>query len=103
MASDPEYAAMMAERRAEYNRRHTAKRKADREALEEQAKTDPEAAKKLADMRKYQCEATTKSRLKMMADAEAGDPEAIVRYEAYLAQRREAYHKKKSEKEETPA
>ena len=65
--------------------------------------TDPEAAKKLADMRKYQCEATTKSRLKMMADAEAGDPEAIVRYEAYLAQRREAYHKKKSEKEETPA
>ena len=103
MANDPEYATMMAERRAEYNRRHTAKRKADREALEEQAKTDPEAAKKLADMRKYQCEATTKSRLKMMADAEAGDPEAIVRYEAYLAQRREAYHKKKSEKEETPA
>lgn len=39
----------------------------------------------------------------MMADAEAGDPEAIVRYEAYLAQRREAYHKKKSEKEETLA
>ena len=81
MANDPEYATMMAERRAEYNRRHTAKRKADREALEEQAKTDPEAAKKLADMRKYQCEATTKSRLKMMADAEAGEPEAIVRYE----------------------
>ncbi|MEE0763644.1 MAG: recombinase family protein [Akkermansia sp.] len=103
MASDPEYATMMAERRAEYNRRHTAKRKADREALEEQAKTDPEAAKKLAEMRKYQCEATTKSRLKMMTDAEAGDPEATARYEAYLAQRREAYHKKKAEKEDMPA
>ena len=57
METDPEYAALMAERRAEYNRRHTAKRKADREALEEQAKTDPEAAKKLAEMRKYQSEA----------------------------------------------
>lgn len=43
MASDPEYAAMMAERKAEYNRRHTAQRKAEREALVEQAKTDPEA------------------------------------------------------------
>lgn len=48
MASDPEYAAMMAERKAEYNRRHTAQRKAEREALVEQAKTDPEAAQKLA-------------------------------------------------------
>ena len=61
------------------------------------------AAKKLADMRKYQCEATTKSRLKMMADAEAGDPEAIARYEATLAKRRENYHKKKTEKEDIPA
>ena len=95
MAADPEYAAMMAERRAEYNRRHTAKRKADREALEEQAKTDPEAAKKLAEMRKYQSQATVKSYQKMKADAEAGDPDAIRRYETTLAKRREDYHRKK--------
>jgi hypothetical protein len=37
-----------------------------------------------------------------MADAEARDPEAIARYEAFLAQRREAYHKKKAEKEKMP-
>jgi len=103
MASDPEYAAMMVERRAEYNRRHTAKRKAEREALEEQAKTDPEAAKKLADMRKYQSEATVRSYQKMKADAEAGDPDAIARYESHLAKRRDEYHKKKTEQEDIPA
>ena len=103
MAADPEYAAMMAERRAEYNRRHTAKRKAEREALEEQAKTDPEAAKKLADMRKYQSEATVRSYQKMKADAEAGDPDAIARYESHLAKRRDEYHKKKTEQEDIPA
>lgn len=103
MASDPEYAAMMADRRAEYNRRHTAKRKAEREALEEQAKTDPEAAKKLADMRKYQSEATVRSYQKMKADAEAGDLDAIARYESHLAKRRDDYHKKKAEQEDIPA
>ena len=36
----------------------------------------------------------------MKADAEAGDPEAIKRYEAHLAKRREDYHKKKAEKED---
>ena len=102
METDPEYAALMAERRAEYNRRHTAKRKADREALEEQAKTDPKAAKKLAEMRQYQSKATVRSYQKMRADAEAGDPDAIARYEATLAKRREAYHKKKAEKEDIP-
>ena len=89
MAADPEYAAMMAERKAEYTRARTARRKAQREALVELAKTDEEAARKLAEMRKYQCEATLRSRQKMVADAEAGDPEAIARYEATLAKRRE--------------
>ena len=46
MAADPEYAAMMAERKAEYTRTRTAKRQAEREALVELAKTDEEAAKK---------------------------------------------------------
>ena len=95
MAADPEYAAMMAERKAEYTRARTARRKAQREALVELAKTDEEAAKKLAEMRKYQSEATLRSRQKMVADSEAGDPEAIARYEATLAKRRENYQKKK--------
>ena len=95
MAADPEYAAMMAERKAEYVRTRTAKRKAEREALVELAKTDEEAARKMAEMRKYQSEATLRSRQKMVADAEAGDPDAIARYEATLAKRRENYQKKK--------
>ena len=40
MAADPEYAAMMAERKAEYTRTRTAKRQAEREALVELAKTE---------------------------------------------------------------
>mgnify|MGYP002541886193 CR=1 FL=1 len=76
MASDPEYAAMMAERKAEYTRTRTAKRKAEREALVELAKTDEEAARKLAEKRKYQSEATVRCYQKLKADAEAGDPDA---------------------------
>ena len=61
----------------------------------ELAKTDEEAAKKLAEMRKYQSQATVRSYQKMKADAEAGDPDAIKRYETTLAKRREEYHRKK--------
>ena len=103
MAADPEYAAIMAERKAEYTRRKTEKRKAEREALVELAKTDEEAAKKLAEMRKYQSQATIRSYRKMKADAEAGDPDAIKRYETTLAKRREEYHRKKARQEEVPA
>lgn len=94
MAADPEYAAMMAERKAEYTRTRTAKRQAEREALVELAKTDEEAAKKLAEMRKYQSQATVRSYQKMKADAEAGDPDAIKRYETTLAKRREELSQK---------
>ena len=103
MAADPKYAAMMAERKAEYVRTRTARRKAEHEALVELAKTDEEAARKLAEKRKYQSEATVRCYQKMKADAEAGDPEAIRRYEATLAKRRDEYHKKKSRQEEVPA
>lgn len=103
MAADPEYAAMMAARKAEYTRTRTAKRKAEREALAELAKTDEEAARKLAEMKKYQSEANVRCYRKMKADAEAGDPEAIRRYEATLAKRRDEYHKKKARQEEVPA
>lgn len=95
MAADPEYAAMMAARKAEYTRTRTAKRKAEREALAELAKTDEEAARKLAEIKKYQSEANVRCYRKMKADAEAGDPEAIKRYEATLAKRRDEYHKRK--------
>ena len=91
MAADPEYAAMMAARKAEYTRTRTA----EREALAELAKTDEEAARKLAEMKKYQSEANVRCYRKMKADAEAGDPEAIRRYEATLAKRRDEYHKRK--------
>lgn len=103
MAADPAYAAMMEEKKAEYTRTRTAKRKAEHEALVELAKTDEEAAKQLAEKRKYQSEATVRSYQKLKADAEAGDPDAIKRYEARLAKRREDYHKKKAEKEDIPA
>ncbi len=103
MAADPEYAAMMAERKAEYVRTRTARRKAEHEALVELAKTDEEAARKLAEKRKYQSEATVRCYQKMKADEEAGDPEAIRRYEATLAKRRDEYHKKKARQEEVPA
>ena len=103
MAADPEYAAMMEARKKEYVRTRTAKRKAEHEALVELAKTDEEAARKLAEKRKYQSEATVRCYQKLKADAEAGDPEAIKRYEAHLAKRREDYHKKKAEKEDIPA
>ena len=103
MAADPEYAAMMAARKAEYTRTRTAKRKAEREALAELAKTDEEAARKLAEIKKYQSEANVRCYRKMKADAEAGDPEAIKRYEATLAKRRDEYHKKKARQEEVPA
>ena len=104
MAADPAYAAMMAERKTEYERTRTAKRKAEHDALVERAKTDPEAARQLAEQRKYQSEAAVKSYQKMKATAEAGDPEAIKRYEAHryeahLAKRREDYHKKKEKQE----
>ena len=74
MAADPEYVAMMAERKAEYERTRTAKRKAEHDALVERAKTDPEAARQLAKHRKYQSEAAVRSYQKMKAAAEAGGP-----------------------------
>ena len=83
--------------------RDSRKKKLTRAELKEKAKTDPEAARKLAEMKKYQSEANVRCYRKMKADAEAGDPEAIKRYEATLAKRRDEYHKKKARQEEVPA
>ena len=94
----PEYAKYLEERNAEYNRRHTARRKEQMEALRARAEAgDQEAKSQLAERKQYQVRATVKSYRKMREDALNGDPIAKERYEKTLAMRREAYHAKKSE------
>ena len=96
--NDPEYAKYLEERNAEYNRRHTARRKEQMEALRARAEAgDQEAQSQLAERKQYQVRATVKSYRKMRDDALSGDPIAKVRYEKTLAMRCEAYHAKKSE------
>ena len=96
--NDPEYAKYLEERNAEYNRRHTARRKEQMEALRARAGAgDQEAQSQPAERKQYQVRATVKSYRKMRDDALSGDPIAKVRYEKTLAMRREAYHSKKSE------
>jgi len=96
--NDPEYAKYLEERNAEYNRRHTARRKEQMEALRARAEAgDQEAQSQLAERKQYQVRATVKSYRKMREDALNGDPIAKERYEKTLAMRREAYHSKKSE------
>ena len=56
---------------------------------------DEEAIEQLNEMRAYAVKATRKIYNKMYEGAMNGDPEAIVKYEAFLKQRREDYHKKK--------
>ena len=96
--NDPEYAKYLEERNAVYNRRHTARRKEQMEALRARAEAgDQEAQSQLAERKQYQVRATVKSYRKMREDALNGDPIAKERYEKTLAMRREAYHAKKSE------
>ena len=96
--NDPEYAKYLEEKNAEYNRRHTARRKEQLEALKAKAEAgDQEAQSQLAEHKQYQVRATVKSYRKMRDDALNGDPIAKERYEKTLAKRREAYHAKKSE------
>ena len=96
--NDPEYAKYLEERNAEYNRRHTARRKEQMEALRARAEAgDQEAQSQLAERKQYQVRATVKSYRKMREDALNGDPIAKERYEKTLAMRREAYHAKKRE------
>ncbi len=96
MEEDPEYKAVMLEKRKEYTRRHTAKRKAFKVDLQSRADAgDKEAMEKLAEMKAYQVAATRKSYLKMYDGALDGELEATIKYEAHLKQRREAYRDKK--------
>ena len=96
--NDPEYAKYLEERNAEYNRRHTARRKEQLDALKARAEAgDQEAQSQFAEHKQYQVRATVKSYRKMRDDALNGDPIAKERYEKTLAKRREAYHAKKNE------
>lgn len=96
--NDPEYAKYLEERNAEYNRRHTARRKEQMEALRARAEAgDQKAQSQLAERKQYQVRATVKSYRKMREDALNGDTIAKEIYEKTLAMRREAYHSKKSE------
>lgn len=96
--NDPEYAKYLEERNAEYNRRHTARRKEQMEALRAKAEAgNQKAQSQLAERERYQVRATVKSYRKMREDALNGDPIAKERYEKTLAMRREAYHAKKRE------
>ncbi len=96
--NDPEYAKYLEERNTEYNRRHTARRKEQMEALRARAEAgDQKAQSQLAERKQYQVRATVKSYRKMREDALNGDPIAKERYEKTLAMRREAYHAKKRE------
>ena len=82
--NDPEYAKYLEERNAEYNRRHTARRKEQMEALRARAEAgDQEAQSQLAERKQYQVRATVKSYRKMRDDALSGDPIAKVRYEKH--------------------
>ena len=62
----------------------------------EQLRKKQEKGKQSTERRKQKLDA-------LRAAAEAGDPEAIRRYEATLAKRRDEYHKKKARQEEVPA
>ena len=96
--NDPEYAKYLEERNTEYNRRHTARRKEQMEALRARAEAgDQKAQSQLTERKQYQVRATVKSYRKMREDALNGDPIAKERYEKTLATRREAYHVKKRE------
>ena len=97
--NDPEYAKYLEERNAEYNRRHTARRKEQMEALRARAEAGDQKAQshQLAERKQYQVRATVKSYRKMREDALNGYHIAKEIYEKTLAMRREAYHAKKRE------
>ena len=88
------------ERKREYNRRRTAKRKAEREELKRLAEQgDKDASAKLAEIRAKAVLATTKSRKKLEEQAKT-DPEAAKKKEEILRKRREYNRKRAAELKE---
>lgn len=74
MARDPEYAEKIHRKKDEQNKARSARRKAEREALLERARTDPEAVAELEAIRAKQRAASERSRQKKLARMKA-DPE----------------------------
>lgn len=96
MANDPEYAEAIRQRKAEYNRRASERKKQKKQELIAKAEAgDPEAVQKLADQRAYMVEAQARYRNKMYEGAKSGDPLAVARYEHFLEKHRETYHRQK--------
>ena len=103
MAENPEYAKEVIAKRKEYNRRHTAQRKAKLDDIRLRAENgDATAIAELQAYHKYQSEAAIRSRKKMYELASAGDPVAIERKENYLKGRRDYYHARKNDDVEMP-
>ena len=95
-----EEAVVLEERKREYNRRRTAKRKAEREELKRLAEQgDKDAAAKLAEIRAKDVLAVTKSRKKLDEQAKT-DPEAAKKKEEILRKRREYNRKRAAELKE---
>ena len=95
MAQDPVYAEEIRRKADERNKVRTAQRSADRKALIERAKTDPEAAAELEAIRAKGREAAERSRQKKLARMEA-DPEYAAAERAKRNEKaKRAYHSKK--------
>ena len=77
MAQDPEYAEEIRRKNDERNKARTARRKVEREALIERARTDPEAAAELEAIRAKQRAAAKRSRQKKLAQMEADSEYAV--------------------------
>ena len=84
MANDPEYAEKIRQRQRAYNKAHADKRKADYADLIKRAETDPEAARKLAEIRAYQSRKTVE-RYQNLVERAKTDPAAAEK----LAQKRQ--------------
>lgn len=84
MANDPEYAEKIRQRQRAYNKAHADKRKADYADFIKRAETDPEAARKLAEIRAYQSRKTVECYQNLVERAKT-DPAAAEK----LAQKRQ--------------
>ena len=79
--NDPAFAEAEKERIRQKNKRHYAQQKAKHDDLKERAKTDPKAAIELEEFKKYQTDATMKSRRKLIDQAKT-DPKAAEKLQA---------------------
>ena len=99
---DPEFAAELAARRKEANRRGTARRKAHMEELKERAEIDPEAAARLAEIRAGEVRKQQEYIAKLQEQAKTV-PEAAARWEAHQEYVRNYNHNCRARKQSETA